>query len=114
MKAIVVITALVLALAVPSLSVAGDTTITGPQPGPVASAGNRIDVNLATASDLVGVPGIGERLAQAIVELREKKGSFARLEDLLEVRGIGEKSLANLSPYLMVSPQAAAAAAAKR
>ena len=72
-------------------------------------------MNRASAAELVVVPGIGERLAQAIVELREKKGPFTKLEDLLEVRGIGEKSLASLSEHLMVakqSPQAAAAPAA--
>ena len=77
----------------------------------------KVDVNRASAAELVGVPGIGERLAQAIVELREKKGPYTKLEDLLEVRGIGEKNLASLSEHLMVaqqSPQATAPATARQ
>ena len=77
----------------------------------------RVDVNRASAAELVVVPGIGERLAQAIVELREKKGPYTKLEDLLEVRGIGEKNLASLSAHLMVaqpSPQAVAPATARQ
>jgi competence protein ComEA len=68
-----------------------------------AAAQFRVDVNRATAAELERVPGIGERLAQAIIDLREKRGSFAKLEDLLEVRGIGEKNLALLADHLTVA-----------
>jgi competence protein ComEA len=81
------------------------------QPAPAASAEalRKIDVNRATAAELVAVPGIGERLAQAIIELRERRGSFTKLDDLLEVRGIGEKNLAQFGEYLMVAQKAPAA-----
>lgn len=62
-----------------------------------------VDINTATMSDLESVPGIGRALAQRIVTFREKNGSFARVDDLLKVRGIGEKSLEKLRPYVTVA-----------
>ncbi len=56
----------------------------------------------ATEAELVTVPGIGKALAQRIVEFREKNGPFAKIDDLIKVRGIGEKSLQRLRPYLTV------------
>jgi competence ComEA-like helix-hairpin-helix protein len=67
----------------------------------------KLDINKATVEQLEGVPGIGPRMALAIVDLRAKKGSFAHLDDLLEIRGIGEKNLAALSAYLVAGSPAA-------
>jgi competence protein ComEA len=61
-----------------------------------------IDINAATAADLVSVPGIGEAMAKRIVEFREETGPFQRLEDLLKIKGIGEKSFERRRPYLTV------------
>jgi competence protein ComEA len=68
----------------------------------------KLDVNRASAEELLAVPGIGPRMAQAILDLRTKKGSLKRIEDLLEVAGIKEKKLALLTAYLEVLPQQAA------
>ena len=85
-------------------AIAGAATAAAPVGADAGAAEQtRIDVNRATAAELVRVPGIGERLAQAIIDLREKRGSFTRLEDLLEVRGIGEKNLAVLGGHLTVA-----------
>jgi competence protein ComEA len=62
-----------------------------------------VDVNTASAADLQTVPGIGKALAQRIVEFREKNGPFGEVADLVKVRGIGEKSIQRLKPYLTVS-----------
>jgi competence protein ComEA len=59
-----------------------------------------VDVNTASAADLQAVPGIGKALAQRIVEFREKNGPFSDVDDLVKVRGIGEKSIERLKPYL--------------
>ncbi len=48
-----------------------------------------IDLNTATASELTALPGIGEVLAERIVEHRNANGPFARLDQLMAVRGIG-------------------------
>ncbi len=62
-----------------------------------------VDVNTATPSDLTTVPGIGKVLAQRIVEFREKNGPFGRIDDLVKVKGIGEKSLERIRPYVTAS-----------
>lgn len=59
-----------------------------------------VDVNAAGIDQLTAVPGIGKSLAQRIVSFREKNGAFAKVDDLLKVQGIGEKSLEKLRPFL--------------
>lgn len=77
-----------------------------PSPGRSSSAkpapAEPVDVNTATTADLETVPGIGQALAQRIVEFREKNGPFDQVDDLIKVRGIGEKSILRLKPYLTV------------
>ena len=71
-----------------------------------ASAGEAagpVDLNAASAEQLVEVPGIGESLARRIVEFREKNGAFQSVDDLLKIQGIGEKSLQKLRPHLTVA-----------
>jgi len=48
------------------------------------------------------IPGVGDRLAADIVALREKKGRFEKLDQLMEVKGIKENKLAKLRPYLFI------------
>jgi len=62
-----------------------------------------VDVNSANETDLTAVPGIGKSLAKRIVEFREKNGPFTRVDDLLKVRGIGEKSIEKLRPFVTVA-----------
>ncbi|OFX33899.1 MAG: hypothetical protein A2Z07_02835 [Armatimonadetes bacterium RBG_16_67_12] len=59
-----------------------------------------MNVNTATAADLERLPGVGPVLARRIVEFREAKGLFRRLEDLQEVQGIGPKLYRRLVPLL--------------
>jgi competence protein ComEA len=67
----------------------------------------RVVLNLASETELVELPGIGPKRAQAIVALRTKLGRFRRLEDLLRVRGIGPKAIARLRPLVVLdSPEA--------
>ncbi|MGD8329199.1 MAG: helix-hairpin-helix domain-containing protein [Acidobacteriota bacterium] len=61
-----------------------------------------VDINTASAEELQKVPGIGEALARRIVEFREENGRFEKVDDLLNVRGIGVTSLEKLRPYLSV------------
>jgi len=77
-----------------------------------AAEGNRVNVNTASAADLAAVKGIGQVKAQAIVEYREKNGPFKSVDDLVQVRGIGEKSLTVLRPQLTLDAGAAPAPAA--
>lgn len=67
-----------------------------------AGAGEKINVNQATAEELTAVPGIGEKLARAIVAEREESGPYLYPEDLLRVSGIGEESVQGLLDYITV------------
>jgi competence ComEA-like helix-hairpin-helix protein len=64
----------------------------------------QIDINQASWPELCELPRVGETLAQRIVEHREKHGPFRRPEDLMQVRGIGVKTLENIRPYLAPMP----------
>jgi competence ComEA-like helix-hairpin-helix protein len=63
-----------------------------------------IDLNAANVKELQQLPGVGPVTAKRIVEMREKSGRFRRVEDLLAIRGISQKKLAALKPYVTVSP----------
>jgi len=67
-------------------------------PGP-ASAG-KVNVNTATAEQLALLPGIGPALAGRIVAHRAENGPFQTIDELVAVRGIGERSLERLRPYV--------------
>lgn len=69
-------------------------------PASASAPAPQVDINTADAASLMSVPGIGKSLAQRIVDYRQKNGAFARVDDLLKVQGIGEKSLEKLRPYL--------------
>ena len=61
-----------------------------------------INLNTATAEELIAVPGIGEVTAGRILEYRAQIGRFESVDELLEVKGIGEKKLASMREYLSV------------
>lgn len=71
-----------------------------PGHGSGGDAAPTVNVNTATAAELERLPGIGPVLARRIVEHREAKGLFRRLDDLLEVKGIGPKLLRRIQPWL--------------
>ena len=66
--------------------------------------GEVIDLNTATLSDLTRLPGLGEKKGQAILDKRTELGGFQSVDQLLEVRGIGEGILARIRPYVTVTP----------
>jgi competence ComEA-like helix-hairpin-helix protein len=66
--------------------------------------GMPIDLNRASAEELSHVPGIGERLAAQIVQLRQLRRQFESVSDLMAVQGIKERKLNNLKKYLTVRP----------
>ena len=61
-----------------------------------------VNINTATADDLQTLRGIGEQKAADILHYREENGPFARVEDLLNVTGIGPKTLEDLRPFITV------------
>jgi competence protein ComEA len=68
----------------------------------VRGSGPRLDVNSASVSDLVTLPGIGPALAGRIVERRKARGPYRTPRDLLEIRGIGEQTLERISALIVV------------
>jgi competence protein ComEA len=62
-----------------------------------------VNLNSASAAQLQTLPGIGASAAQRIVEYRQKNGNFKKIEELMNVKGIGEKSFLKLKPLITVS-----------
>jgi competence protein ComEA len=65
-----------------------------------AAPASIVNLNTATVSQLATLPGIGETAAQRIVEYRDKNGGFKKVEELMNVKGIGEKSFLKLKPLV--------------
>jgi competence protein ComEA len=61
-----------------------------------------VDLNNATVAQLDQLPGVGPSTARAIVEHRSRNGPFAKVDDLLAVRGIGPAKLAELRAFVRV------------
>jgi competence protein ComEA len=94
-----------LALAMAALLVSGTAMAAG-KPAPTA----KVNLNTATVEQLTTLPGVGPKLAARIVEYRQKSGSFRSTQELINVRGIGEKNFAKIEAWLSVgeAPKAAA------
>ena len=61
-----------------------------------------VDLNAATATELMQLPRIGARTAARILEYRQRQGPFQRPEELMNVKGIGEKAFLRLKPLIRV------------
>lgn len=95
----------VLAAIVASALLAAPVSATqGPAPAPAGVARAAIDLNTASVADLEDLPGIGRATAERIVEHRQKNGPFKKIEELMNVKGIGEKSFLRLKPLITVAP----------
>jgi competence protein ComEA len=64
--------------------------------------GMPMDVNLANFEELTLIPGVGEVMSANIIAHREKIGRFEKLDQLMDVKGIKEKTMSKLRPYLYV------------
>ena len=80
-------------------------------PGPVWAVGSPsspsrltgvVNVNQASAAELQLLPGVGPARAQAILELRQRRGGFQSLDDLTGIEGIGPASLRAMRPHLVL------------
>lgn len=67
-----------------------------------ASVTYPLNINTATYEELVTISGISQSRASAIIEYREYLGSYTSVEQIKEIRGIGDATYAKVSPYLTV------------
>jgi comEA protein len=78
-------------------------------PKTTATAAAPINLNTATMDQLATIPGIGVKTAERIIEYRQKNGGFKKIEDLMNVNGVGEKSFLKMKPLITVAAVKASA-----
>ena len=100
------ILALVACLSVQALAQA---TAPGAKPQ-AAKPSTIVNLNTATVAEFEALPGIGTKVATRIVDYRTKKGPFRKIEDLMNVQGIGEKNFLKLRPQLTVDTKSESSA----
>ena len=62
-----------------------------------------VNLNSATAAQIASLPGIGLKTAELVVQYRTKNGPFKKIEEIMNVRGIGEKSFLRIKDRLSVA-----------
>jgi competence protein ComEA len=72
-----------------------------------ATASAPVNLNTATQAQLETLPGIGAAAAKRILDYRQKNGAFKKSEELMNVKGIGEKSFLKLKPLVTVGAEKA-------
>jgi competence protein ComEA len=91
-----------LATVVAFMLCAGGATMSAQKAAAKPASSAVVNLNTATVSQIATLPGIGEKAAQRIIEYREKNGGFKKIEELMNVKGIGEKSFLKLKPLITV------------
>jgi competence protein ComEA len=111
MRALLVILAVLAMAAIPAA--AAQQKSPGTKSSSAAAPTTPVNINTATQEQLEALPGLGPKVAQRIIEYRQKNGNFKKVEDLMNVKGIGEKSFLKLKPSLTVTqkPESAGAPA---
>ena len=92
------------AVALTLLALAGVVLAAGTAPAAGDSGiSGVVNVNTASAEELQLLPGIGEARARAVIEARKRRGGFKAVDELVEVKGIGEAALKRMRPHVAVS-----------
>lgn len=68
----------------------------------VQQQSGKVNINSADAALLASVPGIGPKTAEAIIAHREANGKFTSIDDLVSVKGIGEKKLQKMKAFIKI------------
>lgn len=88
-------------MSVPAPAVAQE--VAEQKPAAESRAAAPLNLNTATAVELESLPGIGAQTAARIVEYRQKNGPFKKIEEVMNVRGVGEKSFLRIKDRLTVA-----------
>jgi competence protein ComEA len=81
-----------------ALALGGTLLLAGSGPPPE----HPVNLNTATVTELMQLPRVGPRTAQRIIDFRQEHGPFQRPEELMNVKGIGEKTFQKLRPFITV------------
>ena len=75
------------------------------QEQPSAASKTTLNLNTATLDQLTALPGIGPKTAELILQYRTKNGGFKKIEELMNIKGIGEKSFLKIKPLVSAPPK---------
>jgi competence protein ComEA len=75
-------------------------TVLAQKSGPASA--DKVNINSATAEQLQNLPGVGPVTAKAIIEYRTKVGKFNRIEEIINVKGVGEKKFQRIKDRIVV------------
>jgi len=93
----------VLASAAPRAAAAAQQKSSARDSATKPASGAVVNINSASAGELESLPGIGAKTAARIIEYRQKNGPFKKIEELMNVRGVGEKNFLKLKPQIAVA-----------
>ena len=87
----------------PALAVHAETKPAAPAARAPAAPASKVDLNAASEAQLVEIPHVGPATAKRILEYRKQVGQIKSVDELLNVKGIGEKTLEMIRPYVTVA-----------
>jgi competence protein ComEA len=70
------------------------------------ASGPKVNINTASQAELEGLPRIGPKIAEQIIQYRTQNGNFKKIEEIMKVKGIGEKLFNQLKDLITVSVEA--------
>jgi competence protein ComEA len=100
-----ILMAAILGVAVSAAAASAQNQATTPKTAATvtATATAPVNLNTATVEQLATIPGVGPKMAERIIDYRQKNGGFKKVEDLMNVSGVGEKSFLKMKPLITVT-----------
>jgi competence protein ComEA len=98
-----ILMAAILGVAVSAAVASAQSKATTPKAAATATATAPVNLNTATVEQLATIPGVGPKMAERIIDYRQKNGGFKKVEDLMNVSGVGEKSFLKMKPLITVT-----------